>query len=317
MGRRFDYSHAILTTDMVGRRLRAFTVVELLIVIVVIAVISTVVVVAYVGISDRARGASMGATLKQVAEKVNLWQSQHAGALPVSLAEAGVTNPDNGSYGYRRFDNNAKYCLSYTLQNSSYYVNSTAIQTPAKKSCADPESVEGAVGLLAFNATPNTIASFPAVSGTPDITLYVVFNIIDVSGNYNSIAMLPQSTGYYIQLDTAATDSNQLRYRLDTSAATNVSSSQTGARTTGKHVGWLQVRSGMTVREFAYDKAAAHTSLSLAPGTGWTINGLRLTAANASTQPIAAVVYNAAHDEQTRARVLSWLAATYEVPITF
>lgn len=82
-------------------------------------------------------------------------------------------------------------------------------------------------------------------------------------------------------------------------------------------MGWLQVRNSMTVREFAYDKAAVHSSDSLSPGGGWSFNLLTVSASTSSTQPVAAVVYNAVHDQQTRAHVLQWLDDTYDIPAAF
>ena len=77
------------------------------------------------------------------------------------------------------------------------------------------------------------------------------------------------------------------------------------------------VRSGMTIREFGYDRTYATTSIALAPGTGWAVSGLTLGTVSSSTAPIAAVIFNAAHDQDTRARVMQWLADTYNVPATY
>ena len=103
-----------------------------------------------------------------------------------------------------------------------------------------------------------------------------------------------------------------MRYRVDTSAGSNIVSAQGGTRTAGRHIGWLQIKSGMTVREFAYDKSQAQDSLTLAPGSGWNYTSMRIPAATASTVPIAAVVFNKAHDESTRAAVISWLSDKFK-----
>lgn len=293
-----------------------FTIVELLIVIVVIAILAAIGIIAYNGIQERARVSRASSQLSQTAKKIALWQVDNPGAIPANLSSAGITNSPEATYQYRRYDSNSTYCISVTLDgNNSYYSSSTSPSSVSPGSCTEVASVAGLP--LALNSTPGTNVSFPALSGTPDVTLYAVFEINNTNDAWFPIAaMMPAGTGKNFQLDTADTGSNHVRYRIDTSTTTNATSSQ-GARTVGKHIGWVQVRSNMTVREFAYDKAETHTTLSMSPGDGWDFSQLRLGITTSSTRPIATVAYKAAHDQPTRARVMQWLADTYDVPMTF
>lgn len=295
----------------------AFTIVELLVVIAVIGILVAIVIVSYIGINDQARNAALQDGLKKVADQVELYGAQQR-QLPASLDQISYEAPeDGGTYQYRTFDAGKEFCLSVTQDTSSFFLNSTDFGTYSSGTCADAISVVGAGEPLAVNTTINTIVPFPTVSGTPDITLYAVVDVIDTSGNYNAIAGLSvASATQRMWLDTAATGSNNLRYRIDTSTTSNASSSQ-GVRSPGRHIGWVLARSNLTIREFAYDKPAAHDSSSFTPGAGWSFDGLTLYNAGASTAPVMAVVYNAAHDQATRQRVMEWLMDTYDVPISW
>lgn len=293
-----------------AKRLSGFTIVELAIVIVVIAILATIVIVAYNGVQDNARQSAAAASLKQAEDKIGLYQLDNGGELPTTLAAASVTNGSGKSWGYRLYDNDEEYCLSVTEGGRSYFKNSLGSGSIGEGDCSSVQSIAG-VEHVAFTQTPGQNVSFPAMTGTPDLTMYVVFDVIDTSGYYNTIAAItPANNTNRMQLDTAGTGSSSLRYRIDTSATINMSSSQ-NVRTPGRHVGWLKVSDGMTVREFAYDQAEAHTSFAMDPGTGWTVSGFTLSGTTSSTAPIAGILYNDAHDELTRQRVLDWLLDTY------
>lgn len=293
-----------------------FTIVELLIVIVVIAILAAITIVAFNGIQERGRVSRASSELSQAAKKITLWQVDNPNQLPAILSDAGINNSGSTTYQYRRYDSNTTYCVSVTLDGSkSYYSNSSSPSAVTSGSCTDIASVTSAP--VAQNSTPGTNVSFSALSGTPDIILYVVLQVNNTSDAWFNIASLgPSAADKVLQFDTGDTGSTSLRYRVDTSATTNATSSQS-VRTAGKHIGWVQIRSGMTVREFAYDQAATVASTSMLAGTGWNFSQLRLATATASTVPIAAVAYNTTHDQQTRARVMQWLADTYSVPMTF
>ena len=293
-----------------AKRLPGFTIVELAIVIVVIAILATIIIVAYNGVQNSARESAAAASLKQAEDKIGLYQLDNGGELPTTLAAASITNGGGKSWGYRLYDNDEEYCLSVTESGRSYFTNSLGSGAIGEGNCASVQSIAG-VQHIAFSQTPGQSVSFPAITGTPDLTMYVVFDVIDTSGSYNTIAAIsPAGNANRMQMDTAASGSVSLRYRIDTSATINMSASQS-ARTPGRHVGWLKVSDGMTVREFAYDQAEAHASYAMDPGTGWTVSGFVLNSASSSTAPIAGILYNDAHDELTRQRVLDWLLDTY------
>jgi prepilin-type N-terminal cleavage/methylation domain-containing protein len=115
---------------------KAFTLVELLIVIVVIAILAAISVVAYNGIQERARGAAVSSALSQAAKKIALWQVDNPGISPASLSDVGIVNTDTVTYQYSQTNNNQDYCITATTGNTSYYLNSTTQTSPAKGGCA-------------------------------------------------------------------------------------------------------------------------------------------------------------------------------------
>tara|TARA_B100001105_G_C22399624_1_gene448699 strand:+ start:4826 stop:6250 length:1425 start_codon:yes stop_codon:yes gene_type:complete len=70
---------------------RGFTIVELLIVIVVIAILAAITIVAYNGIQDQARLATVKSDLSNAAKKMEVYRIQNNDTYPTTLAGAGVT----------------------------------------------------------------------------------------------------------------------------------------------------------------------------------------------------------------------------------
>lgn len=121
--------------------LAGFTIVELLIVIVVIGILAAITLVAYNGIQNRARTASVSSGLNQVAKKVALQQVDSPGVYPAdktALLALGIT--ESGSLTYQYSVNNvavpATYCVTATDGNVSYYLNNTTTLTPTSGGCA-------------------------------------------------------------------------------------------------------------------------------------------------------------------------------------
>lgn len=221
----------------------------------------------------------------------------------VIVAYNGVQSRASAGATVQALDQAYKAVESYKLANGTH--PTSLDQAGLKQSTSTP---------VGFVYDSNFSQTIPAMSGYPDITIYSVFDIVSSAGNYDALVQLePVTASQRMQLDTGNSGAAFMRYRIDTSAATNVSSGQwSGPRSPGRHLGWLQVKSGMTVREFAYDKAQAQDSLSLAPGAGWNYTSVRVPAATASTVPVATIVFNKAHDEQTRAAVIAWIGNRFQ-----
>jgi prepilin-type N-terminal cleavage/methylation domain-containing protein len=302
-----------------GQEKQGFTIVELLIVVVVIAILAAISIVAYNGITNRAKVSAASSALNQAVKKIALFKTTNADQLPSNATEAGLSSSGSSNYEYRRFDNNTNYCISVVSGGVSYYVRSPNENTYVQGSCTGVESIAGAAAPLGQVVTPGNLStSFAETAGSPDIILYTVFDSFNTDGNYNTIAAFtPITASQRMMMDTGPAGDIKARYRIDTSVLLNQSDLQASVRTSGRHIGWLQVRNGMTIREFAYDKAIPSSSIAMSPGTPWSFSGLTLGSATSSTAPIAAIAFNAAHDQATRARVMQWLADSYNVPATY
>ena len=112
---------------------RGFTIVELLIVIVVIAILAAISIVAYRGIQDRANSSAASAKLTQAAKQVQLYYAEHA-TYPTSLSLL-TDLPNTQDYGYTTNADNSTYCLTATVSNKSYYLNTTTHTTPTPGGC--------------------------------------------------------------------------------------------------------------------------------------------------------------------------------------
>lgn len=295
---------------------RAFTVVELIIVIVVIGVLVGLVALGYNTVRQQANEQAALTELKTAADKLSLYVTQNGWSIPADLSAASISQPKNATLLYYRFANNTKYCISARASSTvAYYQRSDQNTTPGEGGCDDMNWIAGKP--LAFIESSSASANLSqSLTDSDEFIIYSVMNVIDTSTGWGSTAALtPSAGGNRVQLDMGNVAETYLRYRVDTSLQNNLTGSQSGSRTSGKHIAWLQLSGPGTLREYAVDKASTHTSGAITAGfTPWLFTGIS-TYSSASTTSIAAVVYKGVQDQATRQEILNLLAYKYGVTL--
>lgn len=113
--------------NSISIRRSGFTIVELLIVIVVIAILAAITIVAYNGISNRAKASSIISDTQSSAKKIATWTIQNANTLPADesalATSAGLSDGNGKDYTYSRMGSN--YCLTITSQGLTRHVAGT------------------------------------------------------------------------------------------------------------------------------------------------------------------------------------------------
>lgn len=107
-----------------------FTIVELLVVIVVIGILAAITLVAYNGIQNRARVASVSSALNQASKKLALYQVEN-GSYPAALGDVGIADSSNASYQYS-VDNTANpkaFCITATNNTIIYKISESTAPT--------------------------------------------------------------------------------------------------------------------------------------------------------------------------------------------
>lgn len=128
---------------------RAFTIVELLVVIIIISILAAVSFASYTSMSNRAKAASAQSAAKQVATKLDVVKASK-GKYPASLADVGFTDSGSTTYQYSASGNDS-YCTTVTVSNKSYKV-SNSDNLPLEGACPG-HGLNGVVSIT--NIVPN------------------------------------------------------------------------------------------------------------------------------------------------------------------
>lgn len=124
---------------MKNKQQTGFTIVELLIVIVIIGILAAITIVAYNGIQQRARVASLMSDLTNAADQLKIDQTLNSN-YPTSLAAAnngqGIPASSGTTYQYS-YDNTTSpqsFCITATNGTTSYYIDQDG--SPMSGACA-------------------------------------------------------------------------------------------------------------------------------------------------------------------------------------
>lgn len=167
-----------------AKQKNGFTIVELLIVVVVIAILAAITIVAYNGITSRARDSAMQSALSQVNKKLATYSIQNSNTYPAQLTDAGISENGGTTFQYA-YDNNvnpATYCVTATNSTVNFKINSIDGK-PVSGACAG----HGSGGVAAItNLVPNpsfetNAAGWGYTSGNGGVSVISV----ETSGGYS------------------------------------------------------------------------------------------------------------------------------------
>lgn len=142
---------------------KGFTIVELLIVVVVIAILAAVTIVAYNGITNRAKTSAVQSLALQASKKLATYAITNSDTYPADktafLSQTGVSESATTTYQYTASAPYTAYCLTVTSNSISYYV-SQATSTPTAGGCPG-HGVNGVAAVTNLATNP----SFESYSG--------------------------------------------------------------------------------------------------------------------------------------------------------
>lgn len=144
---------------------KGFTIVELLIVIVVIGILAAITIVAFNGVQDRARVATITSDLSGATKLLALFEVD-AGAYPATLAQANNGQGVKASAGttYQYTTSGSTYCLTATNGTKSYKVSNDTM-TPAQGGCAG-HGVGGVAAITNLATNPSVETNTTGWSGS-------------------------------------------------------------------------------------------------------------------------------------------------------
>ena len=170
---------------------RAFTLVELLIVISVIGIIATISVVSYRGVQERARTAAAIDGANQAADLLESYQLKNSGLYPATgnQSAAGIMDTQSLKYQYSQALSGANYCLTATNNNVSYMISQDAKPTPG---ACPGHGLNGIAAITNLSTNPRaTVAGSGWSSNNPAI--YPSTKGIAITGHPTGISTATRS----------------------------------------------------------------------------------------------------------------------------
>lgn len=136
------------------QRQLGFTIVELLIVVVVIAILAAITIVAYNGITNRAKASAAQSAAAQASKKIATYAPLNSDTYPITLADVGLSDGGGTTYQYSVNNNsNPKtFCVTVTSNSLSYHV-SNAQASPQAGACPG-HGENGAVAITNYFPNP-------------------------------------------------------------------------------------------------------------------------------------------------------------------
>lgn len=149
---------------------KAFTIVELAIVISVIGILASISIVSYKGYQERARAAAAIAGVNQATDLLEAYQLKNSGLYPSTLAAAGVTNNNSVEYQYSQISGGTNYCVTATSKNVSYKMSQDT--EPTAGGCAGHGSngVSAVTNLVTNPSFENNVSGWNALGGSSLVT---------------------------------------------------------------------------------------------------------------------------------------------------
>ena len=185
---------------------KGFTIVELLIVVVVIAILAAITVVAYNGITQRARNSVAQNALSQAQKKLATYAVDNSELYPTNLAQAGLVSDGNVTYQFTPNNTTtpAGYCVTVTVGGVSYRLgknfeytsgSTQTINDASSQSGACPgHSASGAVAITNYIFNPSTEVSKQGY-GQPNSSTVERSTVRAHHGSASALVTMPQNSG--------------------------------------------------------------------------------------------------------------------------
>ena len=181
---------------------RGFTIVELLIVIVVIGILAAIVIVAYNGVQQRARVASLQSDLVNVSKKMAIDNINNgAYAATASAVDGGNGLPASNGTTYQYHSTGTSYCITGTNGNVSYNISDTSTN-PSQGGCPG-DGVGGVVAIVNLITNPSFESNTSGWSGV---------NGTAITRITSGVGIVSGSAALEANIATANQDGIQLNY---------------------------------------------------------------------------------------------------------
>lgn len=192
-----------------------------------------------------------------------------------------------------------------------------ALTTQIMLDGGDPGGIAGK--LIGFGSSKgSTVHLLRPISGTPGLTMYIACagsRSIDLAF-LAPAALKPSGSTNNFRFQSGASGDESMGVRIDTSTATNRTRYREGVRSVNQdYIGWIQASNEGALIRFNYNEASPLDSVvSLDVHSGWEFN--QLVTGESGCSAATSLLFEAVHDETTRASVLKWLGDQYGIELT-
>lgn len=193
----------VSTIQVIVKKQQGFTIVELLIVVVVIAILAAITIVAYNGISQRAKAAAAQTAVQQAVKKVTTYNIENGDVYPLDLAGLGLANTESTTYQYSVNTSTTPqgYCITAATGGVAYYTGYNYTYTGSSSGTINqPTPTEGtcpghnAAGNSVVNLVTNPSAEVAQTGyGRPGSSALTLSTAQAQQGTQSAIVTMPAS----------------------------------------------------------------------------------------------------------------------------
>lgn len=193
---------------------KAFSIIELLVVVVIIGILATLIVGSWGFVSRNAVNTTIQNDLSNATEQLEVFNYQNKKypttincAVANSTTNLCIRTASNSTFSYKIDSTNSNYCYSVTNSNTSYYITNNTTKTPTFGSCVEQSGLVfnyDFANLGSYSGSGITVTDISGKSKNSTLSSSLVtyltenYGGVNLNGNHSGASRITPTTGALI-----------------------------------------------------------------------------------------------------------------------